>query len=180
MFCFSEKGGITMPCSPTPDRLRHMTAVYLCQGDRILLLYRQGGRVVNNVWVGSAGGHFEPEELNDPRACVLRELKEELGLREDQLDSLCLRYIVLRNVKGEVRQNYFFFAELKEGAEEGLVSDEGQLRWFTPEELPALPMPLSARQAIDHWLAVGRHDHLLYGGVTHEDKASFVAMTEKE
>lgn len=169
-----------MSLSPTPDRLRHMTALYLCQKGRILLLYRQGGRVVNNVWVGSAGGHFEPEELNDPKACVLRELHEELGLTEDRLEDLTLRYIVLRNVKGEVRQNYFFFAELKEGAEEGLASDEGQLRWFTPEELPALPMPLSARQAIDHWLAVGRYDRLLYGGVTHESKATFVAMTEKE
>lgn len=169
-----------MTHSPTPDRLRHMTAVYLCQKGRILLLYRQGGRVVNNVWVGSAGGHFEPEELNDPKACVLRELKEELGLTEDRLEELRLRYIVLRNTKGEVRQNYFFFAQLQEGAEQGLTSDEGQLRWFSPEVLPTLPMPLSARQAIDHWLAVGRHDTLLYGGVTHEDKATFVAMTEKE
>ena len=167
-----------MSLSPAPDRLRHMTAVYLCQKGRILLLYRQGGRVVNNVWVGSAGGHFEPDELNDPRACVLRELGEELGLTEAQLTDLKLRYIVLRNTKGEVRQNYFFFAELQAGAEQGLVSDEGQLHWFGLEELPSLPMPLSARQAIDHWLAVGRHDQLLYGGVTHEDKATFVAMTE--
>lgn len=40
-------------------KLRNMTSVYLRKGDRILLLYRQGGRVVNDVWVGSAGGHFE-------------------------------------------------------------------------------------------------------------------------
>ena len=167
-----------MSCSPTPDRLRPMTAVYLCQGDSILLLYRQGGRVVNNVWVGSAGGHFEPEELNDPKACVLRELGEELGLSEEQLDSLTLRYIVLRNAKGEVRQNYFFFAQLKQGAEAGLTSDEGQLKWFAISELADLPMPPSAWQAIDHWLAVGRHDHLLYGGISQADSATFLPLSE--
>lgn len=167
-----------MPSSPTPDRLRHMTAVYLCQGDRILLLYRQGGRVVNNVWVGSAGGHFEPEELNDPKACVLRELGEELGLTESQLDSLTLRYIVLRNANGEVRQNYFFFAQLKTGAEAGLVSDEGNLKWFPTNELHDLPMPPSARQAIDHWLAEGRHTDLLYGGISQADGATFLPLNE--
>lgn len=62
-------------------KLRNMTSVYLSKGERMLLLFRQGGRVVNNVWVGSAGGHFEEYELNDARACVLRELEEELGIK---------------------------------------------------------------------------------------------------
>ena len=63
-------------------KLRNMTAIYLFKGDKVLLLFKQGGRVVSNVWTGSAGGHFEENELNDARACVLRELKEELGLGE--------------------------------------------------------------------------------------------------
>ena len=62
-------------------RLRNMTSIYLFKGGKVLLLYRQGGRVVNNVWTGSAGGHFEKNELNDAKACVLRELNEELGLQ---------------------------------------------------------------------------------------------------
>ncbi len=37
--------------------LRNMASVYISKGDRMLLLNRQGGRVVNNVWVGSAGGN---------------------------------------------------------------------------------------------------------------------------
>ncbi len=69
-------------------RLRNMTALYLLRGEKILLLYRQGGRVVNEVWTGSVGGHFEEEELNDAEACIKRELQEELGLLpEDTLDS---------------------------------------------------------------------------------------------
>ena len=53
-----------------------MTGIYLSCTGQMLLLYRQGGRVVNDRWVASAGGHFEKDELNDPKACVLRELKE--------------------------------------------------------------------------------------------------------
>ena len=70
-------------------KLRNMTLIYLFKGKKVLLLYRQGGRVVNNVWTGSAGGHFENDELNDAKACVLRELNEELGLRpEDIVDEI--------------------------------------------------------------------------------------------
>ena len=46
-------------------KLRNMTSIYLLKDDKVLLLFRQGGRVVSNVWTGSAGGHFEEFELND-------------------------------------------------------------------------------------------------------------------
>ena len=68
-------------------KLRNMTGIYLLKGDKILLLYRQGGKVVNNVWTGSAGGQFEKNELNDARACVIRELREELGVSLDDVDN---------------------------------------------------------------------------------------------
>ena len=77
-------------------KLRNMASVYITKGDRMLLLFRQGGRVVNDVWVGSAGGHFEPHELNDARACVLRELEEELGLKGDIFTSLITMRLIRR------------------------------------------------------------------------------------
>ena len=61
-------------------KLRPMTALYLVDGDRILLLYRIGSRIADHSYIGCAGGHFEAEEYNDARACVLRELYEETGL----------------------------------------------------------------------------------------------------
>lgn len=79
--------------------LRNMTSIYLLQQDKILLLYRQGSNVVNNVWIGSTGGHFEKSELNSPKTCVLRELNEELSITEDMIDNLQLRYLTMRRVK---------------------------------------------------------------------------------
>lgn len=87
-------------------KLRNMTAIYLFKGDKVLLLFRQGGRVVNDVWTGSAGGHFEESELNNAKACVLRELNEELKLDENDIDNLSMRYVTLRRTNGEIRQNY--------------------------------------------------------------------------
>ena len=48
-------------------KLRNMTSIYLFRGQEVLLLFRQGSRVVNDVWLGTAGGHFEEFELNEVR-----------------------------------------------------------------------------------------------------------------
>lgn len=157
-------------------KLRNMTSVYLTGEKGILCLYRVGSRVVSNRYIGSAGGHFEKEELNDPRACVLRELEEELGLKESDLVGLKLRYITHRYMAGEIRQNYYYFASLR--GEKELSSTEGTLRWVQPEEFPELPMPMSAKHMILHYLAEGKDTDFLYAGITEESGTHFVKMLE--
>ena len=159
-------------------RLRNMTSIYLTYKGEILLLFRQGSRVVNNMWVGSAGGHFEPDELNDARVCVLRELKEELGLTEKNLDKLTLRYISLYNKPTELRQNYYFFAELKSREELQLDSDEGQLKWFDINKIPDLEMPFTSHHVTRHWLKEGRFNDKFYAAVSTDNDMVFLEMKE--
>ncbi len=157
-------------------KLRNMAALYILCEDKILLLYRQGGKVVNNVWVASAGGHFIESELNDAKSCVLRELNEELGLTEGQLKNLNLRYIALKRINGEIRQNYYFFAQVEE--ELDLTSDEGILKWFEISEVHSLEMPYSAKYVIQHYINKGRCNDNLYCGVADGNRLVFTEMPE--
>lgn len=157
-------------------KLRNMTSLYLVEDNRVLCLYRIGSRVVSGKYVGSAGGHFEPEELNDPRACVLREAFEELGLREEDLEGLSLRYITHRLTVGEIRQNYYFFARLKEHSP--LASTEGTLRWVSFDEVPELPMPVSAGHMLRHYLEEGRFNRRIYAGITEKNGTRFVPLED--
>lgn len=157
-------------------KLRNMTSVYLTGEKGILCLYRIGSRVANNMYIGSAGGHFEKDELNDARACVLREMKEELGLTEGDVEGLTLRYITHRLKNGEIRQNYYFFAKLK--GERELTSTEGILKWIPYEDIPNLEMPVSAKHMILHYLREGRFTEHLYAGITEENGTKFVIMSE--
>ena len=159
-------------------KLRNMTSVYLTGEKGILCLYRIGSKVANNKYIGSAGGHFEKDELNDARACVLRELEEELGLGEAEVDDLKLRYVTLRFKNGEIRQNYFFFGKLN--TDRDLSSTEGILYWKTDEDFPDLPMPASAKHMILHYLKTGRYDDNLYGGITSPEGTKFVPMLDFE
>ena len=158
-------------------KLRPMTAIYLTRGDRILLLYRMGSRVVGNSYTGAAGGHIEADEYRSPRACMLRELEEETGLTEDALDGLQLRYITMRNKSGEIRQNYYYFAALKDGFDVR-SSTEGRLEWHDLHALDDIPMPVTARQVIEHYLAVGRFDDRLYGGLTTAEGPVFAVLSD--
>lgn len=101
-------------------KLRNMTSLYIMREDRILLLYRIGSKAGEPSWRG-IGGHFEKEELNDAKACILREMSEETGIFEKDLKTISLRYVTIRLINDEIRQNYYFFAELKNDVE--LISE---------------------------------------------------------
>ena len=160
-------------------KLRNMTSIYLLCGGEILLLYRQGSRIANNSYIASAGGHMEEGELNTPRAGMLRELREELGLEESALKNLRLRYITQRLRGGEVRQIYYYFAEI---ADKSIVSEssEGVLRWLPIEEACALPMPVTAKRMLEHYIADGRFTDCLYAGATTPDGMVFTTLEEFE
>ena len=159
-------------------QLCNMTSVYITGEKGILCLYRMGSRVADKKYIGSAGGHFEETELNDPKACILRELREELSLEEGDLCDLRLRYVTHRLKDGEIRQNYYYFASLK--AERELHSTEGRLEWIPYEGFRELVMPVSAKNMIRHYLEKGRFDSFLYGGITTPEGTVFVPMTDFE
>lgn len=158
--------------------LRNMTAIYLQQNDRILLLYREGSKVSNNKWIGTAGGHFEEHEISDAMACVLREMQEEISVTKDMVKNLKMRYITIRRSKGEIRQNYYFFADLRSDIDIEFGSNEGTLRWFELEQLYDLDMPFSAKYMIKHYIESGRFSDKLYVGVADGEKVVFTELPE--
>ena len=161
------------------DKLRNMTSIYLRRGDKFLLLYRVGSKVIGNSYTGTAGGHMEEAELNNPKACVLRELEEETGLTEQDVENLKLRYITLRLKNGEVRQNYYFFGELADHVDvQKLTSNEGELQWFDISEVEELNMPHSAKYMWLHYFKIGQYTDYLYGGATTKNSVEFTELRE--
>ncbi len=146
-------------------KLRNMTSIYLYNdNNQALLLYRIGSKVVSESYIGTAGGHFENDELNNPRKCVLRELYEETGLTIKDITEPELRYVTLRYKKDEIRQNYYFFAKIINKGKT-IKSNEGELKWFDFDEIPTLIMPHTAKYVIEHYIKEGRHNNKLYGGI---------------
>ena len=154
-----------------------MTAIYLMHGDEMLMLYRVGSRVVAPSWCG-VGGHFEKDELNDAKAAALREMQEEIGLTENDLENFTFKYATFRLKNNEIRQNYYFFADLKEGTVLPENCNEGTLAWVPLHEVMEKTMPLTAKLMLEHYLSVGRFDQKLYAGVTTADGMTFTELED--
>ncbi len=82
-------------------------------------------------------------------------------------------YITLRKTNEEIRQNYYFFAELKDDIDDNLCSNEGISKWFSIEELDALEMPLTAKFVIQHYSKSGHLTNSIYVGVATNDNVLF-------
>ncbi|UJP11159.1 NUDIX domain-containing protein [Microbacterium sp. KUDC0406] len=135
---------------------RVMTTVFLHDDERVLLLHREGSRVIEDSWVG-IGGHVEPGE--DVQDAALRELTEEVGLRGPDLRDLRLRYAATREADAETRVVHYFTARLADGVAAPTRCTEGTLRWFALDaDLSELAMPPTGRVVLDHWQRIGRFD----------------------
>ncbi len=158
------------------NKLRSMTSIYIINNDEILLLYRKGSRVLNDLWIGSAGGHFNDNELDKPYECIVRELNEELKIELKDIKNLNLRYITLRKVNNEVRQNYYYFAELNEIFDRDIESNEGDLKWFNIDELPFDEMPITSREVLKHFIKHRNINDNIYCGSVSHNKINFLQM----
>lgn len=162
------------------EKLRNMTSVYLYDNNkRMLMLYRIGSRAINDSYIGTAGGHIENDELNNPETSVLRELEEETGVTINDIENLNLKYITLRYKKNEARQNYYFFAKLKNSDLE-IKSNEGNLKWFNQEEIAGLDMPHTAKYMIKHYIEKGQFNDNVYAGVAVPDGVQFIKLESFE
>lgn len=164
-------GGLVM----TPA-IRNMTSVYFTDETGIWCLFRIGSRIADRLYIGAAGGHFEENEMRSPEKCILREMKEELDLSETDISDLRLRYITSRLKNNEIHRNYYFFARLNTA--KSFSSNEGTLHHISYEQMKTLPMPVSARYMMEHYLKEGRYTDHLYAGITEKKETRFVILEE--
>ena len=115
--------------------MHNSTLCYVIRGDQVLMLHRvkKKNDVNKDKWIG-IGGKFEAEER--PDECLLRECREETGLRLTSWQ--CRGVVTFLQEGGEGEYMYLFTAEEFEGNLHDCP--EGDLQWVSREFLYRLPM----------------------------------------
>lgn len=103
--------------------------------DEYLMLHRtkKANDQSSGKWLG-VGGKFEPDE--SPEECVLREIREETGLRPDDLTFRGI--VTFVSSRWETEYMHMFTAKYPGG--EISECDEGELAWIPENELMQLEL----------------------------------------
>jgi 8-oxo-dGTP diphosphatase len=102
---------------------------------RVLMCQRPEGKALAGLWE-FPGGKLEPGET--PEACLIRELKEELGL---EVAAACLAPFVFASHSYESFHLLMplYLCRRWEGTAQPL--EHPQIRWVRPSQMTDLPMP---------------------------------------
>ncbi len=114
--------------------MKNTTLCYIRRGDEVLLLHRTRKEHDENEgkWIGVGG---KLEEGESPDECLLREVREETGLR--LTDWRCRGVVTFVSDRWEGEYMHLFTAD----GFEGTLSDcdEGELQWVPRSAIPTLP-----------------------------------------
>jgi 8-oxo-dGTP diphosphatase len=120
-----------------PDSLEIYTVTFLKHADHYLLLQRNAAKTfAPRRWTG-IGGHVEADELSRLRASALREIYEETGIVESEIQNFVLRRVLLTNRPGPALGIVLYYTGL---LEESVLppSPEGELHWVRVEDFNGL------------------------------------------
>ncbi|WP_211748657.1 NUDIX domain-containing protein [Paenibacillus sp. Marseille-Q4541] len=144
--------------------VRQMATAFLFFNEDILMMKKSSSRITDVEFWSGLGGHMEPEELNFPKKACMREIYEESGFEENDLENLDLKYILMRVKEDEIRQQFVYFGKLKRTT--FVSSDEGELHWISQGMIKNLRLSKVVSFMLEHYFENPNLDHVMIGTIT--------------
>ncbi|MFC7681749.1 NUDIX domain-containing protein [Paenibacillus sp. GCM10028914] len=144
--------------------IRQMATAFLINDDKVLMMKKARSKLFDFEFWGGIGGHLEYDELNFPMKASYREIEEETGIKKSDIINFKLKYILIENSSGEIRQQYVYFGETKRM--NFISSDEGELYWIHKNELMNLHTSKIIKFTIEHYLENPNLEDILVGTIT--------------
>lgn len=147
--------------------VRQMATAFLIHKEHVLMMKKANSKIFNFEFWGGIGGHLEHEELNFPMKASYREIEEETGYKENEIENFTLKYILIEESHGELRQQYVYFGETAHRS--FTPSVEGELYWIHKSELLNLNISKAIRFTIQHYLENPDLTNICVGVVTADE-----------
>ena len=97
-----------------------------------------------NMW-DVPGGHVEADE--NPEACIVREMKEEMDLALDKFE-------LFSKIEFEDRIEYTFWARMDLSIDEIKLTEGQKLKWFTRDEAKQTQLAYGFNQIVEKFYSI--------------------------
>ncbi|MDQ0193293.1 8-oxo-dGTP diphosphatase [Paenibacillus wynnii] len=132
------------------------------------MMKKESSRITDTMFWTGLGGHLEPEELNFPKRACIREIFEESGIQEEEIEDLKLKYLLIRIKEEEIRQQFVYFGEVK--SSKFINSAEGELHWVELGEILELKLSKIVNFMMNHYLENPNKNEITIGTITLNDE----------
>ncbi|WP_182914227.1 NUDIX domain-containing protein [Paenibacillus sp. 1011MAR3C5] len=143
-----------------------MATAFLFHNDSVLMMKKVKPASSTDVFWTGLGGHLEPYEWNSPKSACLREIFEESGIKEHEVEGLTLRYILLRIKEHEIRQQFVYFGTTEQT--NWIESAEGELHWVHRDEVLHLQLSRIIHYMIKHYNDHPHHKAIMIGTIARD------------
>jgi 8-oxo-dGTP diphosphatase len=144
--------------------VRQMATAFLFNQEKVLMIKKASSRLFATEFWSGLGGHLEPTELNQPMKACIREIYEESGFQEKEIDELKLRYILLRIKEEEIRQQFVYFGKVERT--DFTNSEEGELYWINQDDLLNLQLSRIINFMLEHYYENSDQEEIMVGTIT--------------
>ena len=140
-------------------------AFLLNEDEEVLFLQKKQNNTFFAGFLVPIGGHMKANEINEPQKACFREIEEETGLKNDCVENLALRYIMLRiKDNQEIRIQYVFVGNVSKNSTL-IESDEGSLSWIGYKDiLQNHKVSATTKEIIKHYDQVSKYNEKVYVG----------------
>lgn len=144
--------------------VRQMSTAFLFHENKVIMMKKEASKITDTVFWTGLGGHLEADELNFPKRACVREIFEESGILEEEIEELKLRYILLRVKEKEIRQQFVYFGNTKRL--KLINSDEGELHWIDRDKILDLRLSKIISFMMKHYLENPDKNEIMIGTIT--------------
>lgn len=146
--------------------IRQMATAFIFNENKVLMMKKNRSSFVQFPFWSGLGGHIEADERNEPKRACVREIFEESGIEEHELEELKLKYILLRVKEEEIRQQFVYFGRTSRN--HVISSDEGELHWVEKEHILQLPLSKIIHFTIEHYFMNPARSEITIGTISRD------------